>query len=328
MNILCGDIGGTKARLAIFDIDGSSGPIVEKSYPSNQYSSLTEISADFLSTQQGPVESAAFGIAGPISGRRCKATNLPWQIDAEQMEQELSIPSVHLINDLEATAYGIAALDGGDFVTLQQGLNDARGNRAVIAAGTGLGQAGMIWNGDKHIPFATEGGHCDFAPSSDLEFDLLSTLQRSKGRVCWEEVLSGPGLVSIYSFLLDKRQQPRPEWLDHGQISGSAAEAITTYANNHDPLCVEALKVFCRLYGAEAGNLALKIMAKGGVYIGGGIAPKILSWLQQPHFLEAFCDKGKMRPLMETIPVHVILNDRAALFGAAMYLRGNILAMG
>jgi glucokinase len=172
MNILCGDIGGTKTRLAIFDLDRLPHPIAENSYPSGEFNSLTDIAYEFLSSRDIPIASAAFGLAGPISGRSCKTTNLPWEIHAEDMENKLQIPSVHLINDLEATAYGIAALSEEDIFTLQKGVENSSGNRAVIAAGTGLGQAGMFWDGVKHIPFATEGGHCNFAPESELEFQL------------------------------------------------------------------------------------------------------------------------------------------------------------
>lgn len=318
MYILCGDIGGTKTRLAIFDLDDFPRSTAEDTYPSNSYDSLEEIILEFLSGQNEPIAYAAFGIAGPILGRSCRTTNLPWLIDANQIEQKLEIPSAHLINDLEATAYGIAALNEGECYTLQAGSNDAQGNCAVIAAGTGLGQAGMFWNGTKHIPFSTEGGHSDFAPGSELEFELLSTLKQSESNVCWEDILSGPGLVSIYRFLLEKQRLPN-------QPRIFTAEAIANAANDGDPLGIDTMKIYSRLYGAEAGNLALKIMATGGVYIGGGIAPKILDWLKQPQFLEAFLNKGKMRTLMESIPVHVILNDRAALYGPALYLRENVL---
>ncbi len=324
MKVLCGDIGGTKTRLGIFDTDKFNNAVSEKSYASSEYSSLSEISLDFLSDKNIKITHAAFGIAGPIFGRKCRATNLPWEIDAGELEQELGISTVHLINDLEATAYGITALGQDDLHTLQEGVKNASGNRAVIAAGTGLGQAGMFWDGNKHTPFATEGGHCDFAPSSEMEYELNSSLKRHERNVCWEEILSGPGLVSIYSFLLDRHHQQRPNWLDHKRANGDPAEEITQGANDNDPICVETLKIFSRLYGAETGNLALKMMATGGIYIGGGIAPKILNWLQQPLFLEAFLNKGKMKGLMESIPVHVVLNDRAALFGPAIYLRENL----
>jgi glucokinase len=241
------------------------------------------------------------------------------------LEQDLKISSIHLINDLEATAYGIAALNQSDLCVLQKGAESSVGNRAVIAAGTGLGQAGMYWDGSKHIPFATEGGHCDFAPSSEVEFNLLAALKQGNNNVCWEDILSGPGLISVYSFLLDWHNQAKPEWLNNSN-SKTVAETITNSANdNLDHTAVEALKLFSSMYGTEAGNLALKHMATGGIYIGGGIAPKILKWLQQPQFIEAFCNKGKMRNLMESIPVRVILNDRAALYGSAMYLLDQVL---
>jgi glucokinase len=327
MNILCGDIGGTKTRLAVYAVDNFPKPIAENSYISRNFSSLTEITHKFLSELNLPIAYAVFGLAGPISQRRCKITNLPWQIDADEMEHELQIPSVHLINDLEATAYGISALDESDFLTLQQGSARPTGNRAVIAAGTGLGQAGMFWDGSKHVAFATEGGHCDFAPGNKLEFDLLSALKQSSNNVCWEDILSGPGLVSIYSFLSGSHNQPEPKWLINNQTAGDAAETITNLANDQlDPVAVETLELFSRLYGAEAGNVALKHMATGGVFLGGGIAPKIVNWLQQPQFRETFCNKGKMHSLMETIPVRVILNDQAALYGSAIYLKEHVLS--
>jgi glucokinase len=326
MNILCGDIGGTKTRLAVYAVDAFPEPIAENSYLSRNFGSLTEVAHPFLSDLDLPIAYAVFGLAGPILERNCKATNLPWQIDADKMEQELQIPSVHLINDLEATAYGIAALKEGDLLTLQQGSASPSGNRAVIAAGTGLGQAGVFWDGAQHVPFATEGGHCDFAPSNKLEFELLSALKQSSNNVCWEDILSGPGLVSIYCFLSGRHNQPKPEWFSNNQSAGDAAETITNLANDQlDPIAVEALELFSRLYGAEAGNLALKQMATGGLYIGGGIAPKIVRWLQQPQFLEAFCQKGKMHSLMQSIPIRVILNDRAALYGPAIYLLNHVL---
>lgn len=325
-NIFCGDIGGTKTRLALFDPARVSAPIVEISYPSRDYDSFLEILSDFRSLHPQPIACAAFGIAGPVFGTSCKATNLPWQIDANQIEQRFSIPYVHLLNDLEATAYGIPALHEDELYTLQQGSIDSGGNRAVIAAGTGLGQAGIFWDGSRHIPFATEGGHCDFAPGDDLEYGLLTALRLGKRSTSWEDVLSGPGLVSIYRFLSDRDKRQGPEWLDNYQYPDLAAETITRRAtDDQDPICIEALEIFVRLYGAEAGNLALKMMATGGVYLGGGIAPRILPWLKQPRFLEAFCKKGKMYGLLKTIPVHIILNDRAALYGPALYLAEKVL---
>lgn len=323
MHILCGDVGGTKTRLAIFDLDDRFlNPVAEETYSSRKYNSLTNIASEFINQQNSPINDAVFGVAGPILARSCNTTNLPWKINTQQMERDLGISSVHLINDLEATAWGIAALGDKDIYTLQQGSANAVGNRAVIAAGTGLGQAGMFWDGATYIPFASEGGHCDFAPANDLEYELLKYLKRNGRHVCWEDILSGPGLAAIYSFLLQHRHIPPPKWFQDKLENGDPAAVISDLAKDgQDRLCVETLELFVRLYGAEAGNQALKLMATGGVYIGGGIAPKLLEWLKHPAFIEAFCNKGKMLELMKSMPVRVILNDRAALYGPALYLR-------
>jgi len=323
MHILCGDIGGTKTRLAILKLDNQVfNPVVEKSFPSTDYSSLAEIIFTFTSRLDQPILSAAFGVAGPVLGNLCNTTNLPWTIDARKIEQELRIPSVHLINDLEATAWGIDTLNEHEIHTLQTGAAHPVGNRAVIAAGTGLGQAGMLWDDTRYIPFATEGGHCDFAPGNILEVELLASLQHNNAQVCWEDLLSGPGLCRIYSFLLKQHNTPAPKWFQQQMLDGDPAAEISNRAREYrDPLCIAAMELFARLYGAEAGNLGLKLMARGGIYLGGGIAPKILDWLQTPAFIRAFCNKGKMQELMESMPVRVILNDRAALYGPAMYLR-------
>lgn len=326
MHILCGDIGGTKTRLAIFQLEsGLIQSVAEEAYPSSDYDSLTHIASEFINSWNRPIATAVFGVAGPVLQRKCITTNLPWLIDAQQLEHVLGIPSVHLINDLEATAWGISALAEQDFYTLQQGASAATGNRALIAAGTGLGQAGMFWDGVKHIPFATEGGHCNFAPSNELECELLLYLHQGALAPSWEEILSGPGLVTIYRFLLQRQRTSEPEWFRHKQESGDAAAAISIMArDNLDAVCTEAMRLFARLYGAETGNLALKLMATGGVYIGGGIAPKILDWLKQPAFLEAFRSSGKMRTLLQSMPIKIILNDRAALYGPAVFHRERI----
>ena len=322
MHILCGDIGGTKTRLALFLLEaGSIHPVVEQTYLSNNYPGLTQIVASFLSKRNESISNAVFGVAGPVLGQNCVTTNLPWNVDAQQLEHDLAIPSVHLINDLEATAWGIDALAEQEFFTLQPGSSDSAGNQALIAAGTGLGQAGMFWDGESHRPFATEGGHCNFAPSNKLECELLLYLQQDECPPCWEDILSGPGLVAIYRFLLQRQQRSEPEWFQQKQQSGDAPAAISDMAGNGDALCSEAMQMFTRLYGAEAGNLALKLMATGGVFVGGGIAPKILEWLRQPEFLEAFRNSGKMHSLLQSIPVKVILNERAALYGPAMFLK-------
>ncbi len=328
MNILCGDIGGTKTRLAILESNSQYfNSLAEQSYPSTKYQSLTEIIFEFSNNLGRTIEFAAFGVAGPVQDHRCTTTNLPWTIDARQMELDLNIPSIHLINDLEATAWGINALQEHEIHTLQPGSGNQIGNRAVIAAGTGLGQAGLYWDGERHMPFATEGGHCNFAPGNTQEYELLRSLQHNGGQVCWEDILSGPGLSKIYRFLLTQHNTPAPKWFQQQIIDGDPAADIADRASlNSDPICREAMDLFARLYGAEAGNLGLKLMARGGVYIGGGIAPKILEWLQAPAFLQAFRNKGKMQGLMESMPVRVILNDRAALYGPAVYLKQRVLS--
>ena len=317
--ILAGDIGGTHTRLAFCTQAADQLTVaVEETFPSRAYGGLAEIAASFLAAHQLLPTTACFGIAGPVKHGRCEATNLPWVVDASELAQTLRIPTVLLINDLEANAYGIAALAPTDFLVLNTGALDANGNAAVIAAGTGLGEAGLYWDGAVHRPFATEGGHTDFAPRTSLEIELLNFLLTKLARVSYERVLSGPGLVNIYQFLRDTRRSQEPAWLAEELRTQDPAAVITQAAlSGRNVLCKQALDLFVSLYGAEAGNLALKIMATGGVFIGGGIAPKISSTLTTPTFMEAFTNKGRMRPLLEAMPVRVILNDRAALFGAA-----------
>ena len=320
MKILSGDIGGTKTRLALFDTRrGKLDNLRELTYPSQKYANLHAVIRDFLDSIQTIPDAAGLGLAGPVKGRACTTTNLPWSIDADRLESDLDIPSVTLLNDLEATAWGISALTEDDLVTLQEGLPDPDGNRMVIAAGTGLGQAGLFWDGVRHMPFATEGGHCDFAPHDTLEFELLAWLQSKFGHASWERVVSGPGLVNIFEFLLDHEEVEAPQWLiDKMQLEDPAAVIHKAATDATNPTCTRALKMFTRLYGSETGNQALKLMATGGVFIGGGIAPKIISWLKQPEFINAFREKGQMQPLMDDMAVKVITNDWAALFGPVL----------
>jgi len=322
MKILSGDIGGTKTRLALFDTrNGKLNTLREQTYPSLRYPSLDAVIRDFLGQIQTMPDAAGLGLAGPVKGRLCSTTNLPWSIDADRLVSELDIPNVALLNDIEATAWGIGALSEEDLITLQEGVPDPGGNRMVIAAGTGLGQAGLFWDGVSLRPFASEGGHCDFAPHDVLEFELLSWLQRKYKHASWERVISGPGLVNIYEFLVDHEAVKTPEWLARELQSGDPAAAIHRAANHaRDPLCTRTLEIFTRLYGAEAGNQALKMMATGGVFIGGGIAPKIISWLERPEFIQAFREKGQMQSLMDDMPVKVIMSDRTALFGPVLYV--------
>jgi glucokinase len=298
--ILAGDIGGTHTRLAFFTVEGNRLiSVSEETFPSRIHSGLAEIVKQFLSTHKLSCSIACFGIAGPVKNGRGETTNLPWIVDAGLLTDELDIPTVLLINDLEATAYGVTILEPSDWTVINVGAPDAAGNAAVIAAGTGLGEAGLYWNGQSYRPFATEGGHVDFAPR-------------------YERVLSGPGLVNIYQFLRETGRGDEPAWLAEELRLHDPAAVITQAAlAERSTLCTQALELFVSIYGAEAGNLALKMMATGGVFIGGGIAPKILPKLMTPTFLQAFLTKGRMQPLLEAIPVRVILHGQTALLGAA-----------
>ncbi len=318
--VLSGDIGGTKTRLAIIEVNGTQlNTLREVNYPSQNYPTFDELVADFLNGSNIPSR-AGFGIAGPVQGRVVQTTNLPWRIDADALQQQFGFARCVLLNDLEATACGLPALGEADLFTLHKGAANAVGNQAVIAAGTGLGEAGLFWDGHAHQPFATEGGHTSFTASDDREFALLKHLQQRYEHVSWERVVSGMGIVALYEFMCHYHHATVPAWLNSEMEKGDVAAAIANAAMaERDELCVETLDWFLQLYGSEAGNLALKMMSRGGVYLGGGIAPKILSRLQNGIFLKAFFNKGRMRPLLEAMPVKVILNDKAALYGAALF---------
>lgn len=321
--ILAGDIGGTNTRLAFFEEAGEELKIVEeKIYPSGQYASLQEILGKCLAEYNPEISRACFGIAGPVKDGRCEATNLPWIVDSSVLAKTLRLSSIDLLNDLEANAYGIATLGDEDFAILNTGDINSKGNAAIIAAGTGLGEAGLYSDGRQFYPFACEGGHGDFAPRNDLEIELVRYLLERFDHVSSERVLSGPGLFNIYKFLRDTGHGDEPSWLaEEIQTKDPAAVISQAALNNKSELCILALDLFVALYGAEAGNLALKIMATGGMFIGGGIAPKIVKKLSDGSFLKAFIAKGRLKSLMEAIPVRVILNDKTALRGAAHYAR-------
>jgi glucokinase len=317
--ILAGDIGGTHARLAFFDVvDGRFNLVSASIFPSREYTGLDEIVAKFVSTANLHADTACFGIAGPVRNGRVEASNLPWIIESKRLADELKISQAVLINDLEANAWGIPALDAKDVVALNQVKGLPLGNQAVIAAGTGLGQAGMYWDGHKHHVFACEGGHTDFAPRNQLEVELFNYLSARFGHVSYERIISGPGLVNVFNFLRDTGRGTPAQWLVDQMTQSDPAAAISRAANDGKcALCEQAVDLFTSIYGAEAGNLALKIMATGGVYLGGGIAPKMLAKLSGPLFMQAFISKGRMQALLESMPVRVITNDRIALLGAA-----------
>jgi glucokinase len=320
--ILAGDIGGTNTRLALISAENGELQIIyEETFPSRERTSLETILEEFLSLHEGnPPAGASFGIAGPVRNGRCEATNLPWVVDARTLAKRLRLERVGLINDLVANAFGIDVLQSKDFLILNKGNRHAKGNRAIISAGTGLGEAGAYWDGKVHRPFPSEGGHADFAPRNHLEMELLDYLMGRYRRVSYERLISGPGLVQVYQFLRDTGKDEEPPWLAELTRHGDPAPVISQLAmEGRSPLCSHALELFVSLYGAEAGNLALKIMATGGVFLGGGIAPRIASKLKEPDFMNAFSAKGRMRPLLQDMPVRVIMNPKTALFGAARH---------
>ncbi|MCL4522888.1 MAG: glucokinase [Acidobacteria bacterium] len=324
--ILAGDIGATNTRLALFRREGageirtSTPRVADGTFISRKSASLREIVRDFVAISGARVSRACFGIAGPIRDRRCVATNLPWVVEADALATELhlSAEQVLLINDLEANAYGVDGLAASDLATINEGARGAQGNAALISAGTGLGEAGLFWDGHAHRAFACEGGHSSFAPTTALHLELHQWLLKKFPHVSWERILSGPGLVNLFEFLRDTGRGEQPAWLAEEMRQSDPAPVISRHAlAGKSPLCEKALELFVELYGAEAGNVALKFLATGGVYVGGGIAPRILPKLQTPAFREAFLAKGRMRPLLESMPLRIILNERAALVGAA-----------
>jgi glucokinase len=319
--ILAGDIGGTNTRLAIVDIENETNKLIyEKTFPSREKTSLETVLAEFLLQYPCHPIRASFGIAGPVQGGRCEATNLPWVVDSKTVARQLGLKRVGLMNDLVANAYGIAVLQPKDFVVLNKGARSPKGNQAIIAAGTGLGEAGLYWDGEIHRPFASEGGHVDFAPRNHLEMALLDYLLKRFRRVSYERLVSGPGLFHVYQFLRDTGKGEEPQWLTEQLRIGDPSQTISQMAlEGKSPLCNQALELFVSLYGAKAGNLALTFMATGGIYLGGGIAPKIIAKLQEPAFMNAFTTKGRLQPLIQSIPVRVIMNPKTALIGAARH---------
>ncbi len=317
--ILAGDIGGTNARLAYFQPQNGHLLLVsERVFPSREHKELGEIVVRFLDELKERPEAACFGIAGPVRNGRVETSNLPWVIEQSRLATQIHLPATLLINDLEASAWGIGALDANDLVPLNQVSGPTIGNQAVVAPGTGLGEAGLFWDGTHHLVFACEGGHTDFAPQGELQIELLRFLTARFGHVSYERILSGPGLVNVYEFLKDSGTAKESPAMASAMQSGDPAAAISRAAlEDSDPLSDQALDLFIAVYGAEASNLALKAMATGGLFLAGGISPKILSKLKGPAFMKAFLDKGRMRPLVESMPVSVVTNEKAGLLGAA-----------
>jgi glucokinase len=318
--ILAGDVGGTKVHLALYDfINGKLEYTRDERYPAKDYSGLEEIVKEFLGANK--VTAACFGVPGPVRNGRLRLTNLPWTLDSHELATGLGITHVFLINDLEANGYGVAELSADQIYTLSEGDASQMGNRALIAAGTGLGEGFLVWNGHSHIPYPSEGGHTDYAPRNEDEIDLLRFLkQKYSGRISFERVVSGMGLTNIYEFLREVRGIDEPAWLAERIAAEDPNAVITELAlAARSEICEKAMDMFVSAYGAEAANLALKVLSVGGVYVGGGIAPRILEKLKDGAFMKSFTDKGRLSQLLINMPVRIILESRAALLGAAAY---------
>jgi len=319
--VLAGDIGGTKTNMGLFQM-GKSRPILKQfeSFSSRETANLEDIIQQFLKQHPSTVACAGFGIAGPVLDGRCKTTNLPWDVSEDRIKKRFGWPCVSLINDLAATAVAIPLLNNKEFFPLNSARTRKKGNIALIAPGTGLGEALLIFQNEGYAPLSSEGGHADFAPNSDFEVELWKYLHKRFGHVSVERVLSGPGLFNIYSWLKDSGRYREPSWLAQKIKEDDPARVITAVALvDRGTLCVEALKMFVSILGAVSGNLALTGMTTGGVFLGGGIPPKILPILKKGLFMKAFKAKGRFSDILEKIPVKVILNDRSALMGAATH---------
>lgn len=321
--LLAGDIGGTKTVLALFETQQQTDeivrhPVLERTFPSANYQSLEVIIEEFLGDSQAAVSSASLGVAGPIVGSTARITNLTWVIDADTIAGRFGFP-VHLLNDLEAIATAIPHLGSTDLISLQEGEAVAGGAIGVVAPGTGLGEGFLVWNGSRYVAQPSEGGHTAFGPTTPEQLDLLNYWLPRMGHVSYERVCSGLGIPNIYMFLRETGRYAEPDWLqsqlreapDHTPIIVKAA------VSNEADICVATLEIFMEILGDEAGNMALTVLATGGIYLGGGIPPRILPQLQKGPFLKFFRDKGRFSAMMERIPVHVIYNAKAGLYGAA-----------
>ncbi len=328
MRVLAGDIGGTKTLLQIAECKaGRCRAVREQRFDSGSYDSMSSIIGEFLREEKKKsIKAVCLGIAGPVKetakGQSVKVTNLPWEIRGPDLKRQLKFPKLCLINDFQAIGYAIEALKKKDLVVLQKGQPVKHGPRAVIGAGTGLGQGMLIWDKDRYSPIATEGGHANFAPVDELQVELMRYLIKTHGRTSWELVLSGHGLVDLYAFLKARGDFPEVSAVARAMQSDDPAAAITHAAlKQNDPLANLALNLFVDIYGAQAGNLALTAGATGGVYIAGGIAPKIISRLTDGRFMQAFLNKSKMKAYVAAIPVQVVMNPNVGLMGAVQVAR-------
>ena len=320
--LLAGDIGGTKTILALFSLEkGPSQPLFEVSYKSNAYSGLDPIIKDFFSQASATAATACFGVAGPVRDGRAIITNLPWQPDTRMLQSSHDFSQATLINDLVATGYAIPHLSQSDLFIVNEGMHTPNGGIGIIAPGTGLGEAIFTWEDSRYIPVPSEGGHSDFAPTSEIEIELLTFLNKRYGHVSYDRICSGRGLPGIYDFIKSHFQIVEPDWLTEKLASSEDRAPIIVNAalddSKHCEICRKTLLMFVSILGGEAGNLALKGLTTGGMYVGGGIPPRILPFIQKEIFMTSFNNKGRMSYLLNDIPVKVIMNPKAALIGAA-----------
>jgi len=317
--LLAGDIGGTKSLLGVFEHDGTRLiPVVEDRYESRRFDGIATMARPLLARAGGTIDVACFGIAGPVVGEECRALNLPWMIHRMRLAEEIGVARTLILNDFQAAGRGLEHLAPDDTVPLQEGTPAPRGTIALIGAGTGLGEGFITQDGDRRFVHPSEGGHADFAPRSAIEWRLRERLARQHGHVSYERILSGAGLEELYSFVVDSGLAPGSRDVRAEMDAGDPAAVVTSRsAAGTDPACRQALRLFVSIYGAEAGNLALKVMAAGGVYLAGGIAPRIVATLRDGEFIRSFRDKGRHEPFLESIPVRVVVNDRVGLLGAA-----------
>ena len=325
MIILAGDIGGTKTMLQLARFGaGGLDVLHEKRFASDQYGDFFSLASEFLDASYSltgvrPAK-ACLGVAGPVSGRVARTTNLPWTLDADALESLLSIEHIRLINDFQAVGYGVDGLTAEDVVVIQEGQEKPQATRAILGAGTGLGQALLVWQAGHYEVIPSEGGHTDFAPNNEEEVELLSYLRARYRWATWERVVSGRGLVNIFDFLVEQKESGLSIALQQAVRTEDPAAAISRFgAEGRDPVAARALDIFIRLYGAQAGNLALTALATGGVYLAGGIAPKIIDKLKSGAFMAAFCNKdSRMQPLLRSMPVRAIVNQNVGLLGSAI----------
>jgi len=320
--VLAGDIGGTKTNLALYKAVQRRVELVrEETYHSANYSSVVDILQHFLSQHNELGDfSICLGIAGPVTQGKVEMPNLAWSVSVDELKAALKIENIYLLNDLEATAYGLAALDENDFITISPGAGHGNDNMAILAPGTGLGEAGLYWNGSGYQPFATEGGHTDFSPRTALDIELYEYMSTKYEVVSWERVIAGPGIHDIYSFLIDVKKRTEGDWMrDLLEIEDPSAVISQAGLDERDPTCVETMQMYVRYLARESSNLVLKLKATGGLFLGGGIPPKITSLLQQNVFYDNFLNCDRMQHLIRKTPVKIILNNKTALLGAAYF---------